>query len=587
MPDLSLIPARIRSAWNNSVAQLHRVGINDNALLMGFAAAVGTVSALGVVTFYKMIDVAYTVFYRIPAERVTRGVFFGYRPILTALGLISAAWIMRRLGRGDDSNNVPDVQVAVARNGGYLGTRGALVRTLASAVTLGSGASAGSEGPVAVLGSAIGSRLARTFQFNSNQVRVLVGAGAGAAIAAAFNAPLAGAFFALEEIIGTFSAVAFAPIVVSSVLGAVVSRAFFGNHPAFPVPQQYSFHLSTEIFLLFPLLGLVAGVTAAFFIKTYFKARDVAAKFRFSLVREIVGGLLVGLMVFASKGLLVGYGHLAVRVDIFGRMAWYTLALLAIGKILSTSITLNFGGSGGVFTPSLYLGAATGGAFGVAAAKMLPLLHISPEAYALVGMGAMVAAATDAPITGILIVFEMTNDYAIMPALMLVVVIAVVMCRRLEPDSLYSGYLRRKGESIPHGVERDVLSHLRVADVFEPCPTIRSNAPLPEVLEHITRGIRTDLPVVGADDKLQGLITFAELARAAHEQDTLGALIVASDLAIPVEAVMPQDSLISVIQKMSARGVAGLPVLDPKTGKLIGIVARSHILDAYSKHGSD
>ncbi|HEX6559431.1 MAG TPA: chloride channel protein, partial [Longimicrobiales bacterium] len=235
---------------------------------MTFAIAVGVASAFGVVLFYKMIDLAFTVFYRIPAEHITRSAFVGYRPILTALGLLAAAWIWRRFGRGDQGMNVPDVQLAVARSGGYLRARPAIARTFASAVTLGAGASAGSEGPVAVLGSAIGSRVGRIFRFDSSHVTVLVGAGAAAAIAAAFNAPLAGAFFALEEILGAFSSVAFAPVVVSSVVGAVVSRAFFGNHPAFPIPREYGF-VSSEIVLLFPILGILCGVVAALFIKTY------------------------------------------------------------------------------------------------------------------------------------------------------------------------------------------------------------------------------------------------------------------------------------------------------------------------------
>ena len=268
-------------------------------------------------------------------------------------------------------------------------------------------------------------------------MRVLVGAGAGAAISAAFNAPIAGAFFALEEILGSLAVTAFPPVVVASVIAAVVSRAVFGNHPAFPIPVEYSYGLAREVFLFFPLLGVITGVVAALFVRVFFGVEALVKRMtRLRWLVPWVGGALVGVLVVMSRGLLVGYGHLAVHLEVFGRMPWYSLALLALGSIVATSITLNTGGSGGLFTPSLYVGAATGGAFGVALAQLLPNASIRPEAYAIVGMGALVAASTSAPITGILLVFEMTNDYALVLPLMLATVISYVVARRIEPGGL-------------------------------------------------------------------------------------------------------------------------------------------------------
>ena len=195
----------------------------------------------------------------------------------------------------------------------------------------------------------------------------------------------------------------------------------------------------------------------------------------------------------------MGYGHLSVHLDVFGRMAWYSLLLLALGKILATSLTLTTGGSGGLFTPSLYIGAATGGAFGVALRELFPTLHIHPEAYALVGMGALVAGATNAPITGILIVFEMTNDYAIVLPLMLTTVICHHIARRLEPDSLYSGWLRRRGEQIEHGADRALLDRpLRARRLRARAALFRADAPLATLLRHLRPGVQTAFPVVDA-----------------------------------------------------------------------------------------
>ena len=293
---------------------------------------------------------------------------------------------------------------------------------------------------------------------------------------------------------------------------------------------------------------------------------------------------MVGVLVLVSKGLLVGHGHLAVHLDVFGRMSWHSLALLALGSIVATSITLNFGGSGGVFTPSLYVGAATGGAFGVAMTNLFPDLGLRPEPYALVGMGAVVAAATSAPITGMLLVFEMTNDYEIVLPLMLTTVIANLVARRLEPDSLYSGWLRRRGEHLQHGADRDVLAGLRVADAFDPAPNVvGESAPLHQLLEHLGRGAYTDLPVVDEHRRLVGIIPLAELGRLAGERGDATAGLVASQVAIAAESVAPGDSLLDAIRRMGVRGVPSIPVVDRATGHLLGLVSRAHILALYER----
>ncbi len=571
--------------WQRLVEWFDAQELSENTILLGFAVVIGVGGALGVVAFYKLIDLAYAVFFRGTASVIGRGELLVYRPLLTAAGLTTAWWVMRHLGRGHDGMNVPDVQLAVVRRGGELPARPALARTSASAITLGSGGSAGSEGPVAVLGSAIGSFIGRAFQSSTTRVQVLVAAGAAAGISAAFNAPLAGAFFAIEEILGSFAVASFPPIVVSSVIAAVISRAAFGNHPAFPIPQQYGYALAREVFLFYPLLGVAAGLASALYVRLYFLADDLAR--RLPVPRAALpwlGGAVTGVLVFLSHGLLVGYGHLAVHLEVFGRMAWYALLLLAVGKMVATGVTLNFGGSGGVFTPSLYVGAATGGAFGAALAALFPRLGLHPEAYALVGMGALVAGATDAPVTGILIVFEMTNDYAIVLPLMLATVICYVVARRLEPDSLYSGWLRRRGERIEHGADRDVLAGLRVADAYDADPqVIGEAATVTDILRHLGRSEQSYFPVIDDAQRLVGMITLADLGRLATEHRDLEALLVAGDVARPTEVVAPEDSLLEAIRKMGVRGAPAVPVVDPVSGRLLGLVGRQNVLSLYER----
>jgi len=577
--------AAARGVWDDFVEWVNALGLSENTILIAFAVVVGVGGALGVVVFYKLIDAAYGLFYRTPEAFLSRSDFLAWRPLVTATGLAAAWALYRRFGMGVAGLNVPDVQLRVARHGGRIPGRPALVRTAASAITIGAGGSAGSEGPVAVLGATFGSWLGRIFRFESSRVTTLVGAGAAAAISAAFNAPLAGAFFALEEVLGSFAAGAFSAVVVSSVLAAVVSRAVFGNHPAFPIPVEYGYTLTREVVLFYPLLGAVTGLMSALFIWCFFHAEDWAA--RLPLPRAAlpwIGGALVGALVYLSRGILVGYGHLAVHLEVFGQIAWYLLLLLALGKILATSITLTFGGSGGLFTPSLYIGAATGGAFGVALKGLFPGLHIHPEAYALVGMGALVAGATNAPITGILIVFEMTNDYAIVLPLMLATVICHSIARRLEPDSLYSGWLRRRGERIEHGSDRALLANLTVRDAYSPAPQVfRADAPLATLLAHLRPGEQTTFPVVDAAGVLLGVVTMADLARLKEEAASTEDGRVAADVAGPIEAVTLSDTLLEAIRRMGVRGSPVLPVLAPDGQRLLGIVSRSHILASYER----
>lgn len=575
--------------WERWLERFERLAPSENAILLSFAVAVGIAAALGVVAFYKAIDLAYHLFFVLPTELAPPASLLAYRPLVTAVALTAAWWLWRRVGRGDDGLTVPDVQLAVVRRGGAIPAGPALGRTVASAITVGGGGSAGNEGPVAVLGAAAGSLLGRAFRFSAERTTVLVGAGTASAIAAAFNAPLAGAFFALEEILGSFRVRTFSPVVIASVVGAVVSRAVFGNHPAFPIPREYGYAIVTEVVVFFPLLGVACGAVAALFARTHFAVGDAARALRARpgmppAVLPLAAGLAVGAMVFASRGLLVGAGHLSIPLAAFGRMAWWALLLLAVGKIVTTALTLQGGGSGGLFTPSLFVGAATGGAFGVALRAVFPALPISPEAYALVGMGAVVAATTGAPLTGILLVFEMTNDYAIVLPLMIAVAVTQLVARALYPDNLYTGWLRRRGERIEHGADRDVLAGLRVADALDVDAVVVHEAdPVASLLDHLGHRHQTVFPVVDDEGGFLGVLTASDLGTVARSDHALDAVLLAADVAQPSETLAPTDSLLAAVRRMGVRGEGSLPVVDPATGRLAGVVSRSQILSLYER----
>lgn len=435
----------VRDARDLGVERFLALGLGTEATLIAFAVPIGIVTAVGVLGFYRAVAFAHQVFLTAPALLLPELGLLAFRPLVTGAAFATASWTMRIVGRGHEGLNVPDIQAAVAHRGGRIPPRPAVARTVASAMTIGGGGSAGSEGPVVVLGSTLGSWLGRMFRFRADRLRVLVACGAAAGISAAFNAPLAGAFFALEEILGTFSGGFFSPVVVASVVAAVVARGIFGSGPAFPVPGELGALGGWEIAVLLPALGVVCALVATLFVRSYFGMEAMARGGKVSpRWQPWLGGALVGLIVYVTAGAVAGDAHLAAPLDLFGRLPWYTLFSLALLKIVATGLTLNTGGSGGVFTPALFVGAATGGGYGALMAAALPGIPIDPALYALAGMGAMVAGATGAPITGILLVFEMTHDFALVMPLMLAVVSCKTVMRRYERDSLYSGWLRRR-----------------------------------------------------------------------------------------------------------------------------------------------
>ena len=461
--------SRLGTPWARVVTLFARSDWDEGALLMAFALVIGVGAGLGVVGFYHLIDAAYDFFIAFIGDRLGITSHVAYRPALTALGLWAAWALVRRIPEGQ---NVADIQLSVAKRGGVLRGRPILVRTLASAVTLGSGGSAGSEGPTAVLGAGVGSLLGQGLRFQQRRLKILVGCGAGAGIAAAFNAPFAGAFFALEEVLGSFSIGAFSPVVIASVAGALTVRPFLGSHPAFHIPS-YGQIRPASILLFYPVLGIVCGIWSAFYTRTFFATANVFARAHGPRwLRPIAGGLIVGLIVYVSGGLLVGNGHLAIPTPIFGGIAWYLLLGIALAKSVATSVTLGSGGSGGVFTPTLFIGAALGGSLGRIANLLFPAFGLHPVAWALVGMAGLVAGANRAPITAIFMVFEMTNDYQLVPPLMLVSVIAFAVARRFAPYGLYDGWLARRGEHLAHGADRALMHRIRTAEALDTHPIV-------------------------------------------------------------------------------------------------------------------
>jgi chloride channel protein, CIC family len=556
---------------------------DEGATLMVFGALIGLAGGLSVVGFYGLIDLAHLALIQFPAEHLP---FLGhaiYQPVLTAIGLWCAWFVVRRSGI-PDGQNVPDVQLAVAKREGVIRSRPVVIRTIASALTLGSGGSAGSEGPVAVLGAGLGSTIARRLRFQPRHTKILVGCGAAAGIAAAFNAPFAGAFFALEEVLGSFSIGAFSPVVIASVVGALTVRPFFGGHTIFDSRIPASTR-PVEV-LLYPILGVACGLVSALYTRMYAAAgargREMPQP---KWVWPLAGGAFVGLIVLSSRGILAGNGHLAIPDQVFGNMAWYALLAITFAKIVATVVTLGFGGSGGVFTPTLFIGAALGGGLGALGQLFMPTL-IRPRAWAFVGMGGMVAGATRAPLTAIFIVFEMTDDYTYVVPLMIVAVIAFTTARRYAKHGLYDGWLAGRGIHLAHGVDRSIMDHTHVSEAVDRATVpVSAGASIDELISAAAETRHGVLAVVERDGTLSGVVTHHSLRDAIIARDELGTVVLAVDLAEPVEALSPADSLRRALSAMNARGLDALPVVEPdETGpRFSGLLSREAVLTLYEK----
>ena len=577
------IARKLGAPWTKIVGWLEQRDWDEGTQLMVFALFIGAAGALGVVAFYRLIDLAYALLVTRIGEHLVPMAAAFYRPLVTALALW-IAWAIVRSAKIPEGQTVPDVQLAVAKRGGVVRFRPVLVRTLAAVVTLAGGGSAGSEGPTAVLGSAIGSVTGRVMRFQPRRLKILVGCGAAAGISAAFNAPFAGAFFALEEVLGSFSIGAFSPVVIASVVAAITVRPFLGSHPACHIPP-YGGIRPLSIVLLYPLLGIACGLASALYSKLYFATADAFQHLRPIWLRPLLGGLAVGLLGYSGGGLLMGTGHLAIPIEMFGGIAWYLLIGFAFAKMLATSLTLGSGGSGGLFTPTLFVGAAFGGGIGVLANELLPRFGLHPQAWALVGMAGLIAGTVHAPITAIFMVFEMTDDYNLVPPLMIVSVIALATARRFAKHGLYDGWLARRGEHLAHGADRAIMHRLLVRDVMSSAAVrVSPGATLAEVVAASSESRLTTISVVDDDGVLHGVITFAELRLALLDRGELAPLLLAADLAESTEIAVATDTVQTALAKLNARAADLLPVVESEDHPVfLGVLTRDDILASYER----
>ncbi len=510
----------------------------------------------------------------------------GLLAFMALAGLI-VGFLIDRWAKEAKGHGVPEVMEAIALNGGRIRWQVAAIKVLASSITIGAGGSAGREGPIVQVGSALGSTLGQRFRFSEEHIRTLVACGSAAGIAATFNAPIAGSIFALEVILGRLTVRHFGAIVLSAVSASMIGRHFLGDRPAFNVPA-YSMNSLYEIFI-YIILGVLSAGFAVLFIRVLYGTEHFFDKLKWPLpLKTMLGMVLTGLTILILPGKeVLGPGLELMNEAIAGdfQMALGMMFVLLIGKMMATTFTLGTGNSGGVFAPSLFMGAALGGIVGSIAHQLWPTVVIHPGAYAIVGMAALFAGAARAPITAILIVFEMSNDYKLILPLMLATVISTLLAENLFKESIYTLKLKLKGINWQGGRDQDILQAVSVGDVMErqDVPTVSVDDTLETARDTFTHRHHNGLAVLDEDGQLWGVVTVSDVERALLDKRPLSTKVSEVGTTWPhLKVIFPDDNIGTALSLLSSRGLGRLPVVARENPyQLLGMVKRRDIIRAY------
>lgn len=461
----------------------------------------------------------------------------------------------------------------------------AVLKTITSAITLGTGGSAGREGPVIMIGASLGSAIGQLFKFSQSRMSNAMACGAAGGIAATFNAPMGGAMFSAEVLLGKYGINTFSPLIISAVTATVVSRAYFGDEITIKAPD-YTLNSLFEL-PLYALMGVFIAILSVIFIRFFFFTSDFFKKINIpDWLKPAIGGLLMGILaVFCRNIMGIGYGTIIEILN--NQLTWYILILFVFLKMLATSLTLGSGGSGGHLVPSMFMGAAAGGFFGGIFHMIIPSVAGSPEAYALVGMGAMLAAVIRAPVTSILILFEVTQSYHIVLPVMISSIIANLISTRIEKDSIFTYPLSRSGFNISHGIERSVLDSIQVRDVMlTDIIVFKEDMTISEMRKAIEKKPHAYFPVVDDNNCLTGVISLNDLKEEIFKGRNIDTTF-AKDFGARknIIVVSPDETLSQAMRDFGIKEVGDLPVVENTNMgmKLVGLLRRSDIIIAYNK----
>jgi CIC family chloride channel protein len=578
------------------------------------AAIIAFLVAILAVLFRYLISWVFSVAFADPDELLAMSwenrIWYALIPALGGLIVGPLVWWGAREAK---AHGVPEVMDAVIRFGGRIRMRAAFFKGLTAAVTIGTGGSAGREGPIVHMGSAVGSNMAQFLKVKTSHTKILLGCGAAAAVTATFNTPIAGVLFAVELILMEFKTRSFIPLVIASVIATVVAPGVDGSiqhaltgewpdnvweqTPAFNVPDKDAFPTIAPWDLVAYLgLGIMCGLLALLFIRVLFRTEDFFRSLKSKpWLKPVMGGLLLG-----GIGLVfpwvhgIGYGSVdAVLNGEFMADSGWTLtaiiglmAVLSLVKIMGVGLTLGSGSSGGIFAPALFIGAMAGGAYGATLNHFFPDSSAPYFAYAMVAMGALVAASTRGTLTAILMIFEMTQAYQMILPLLFACVIADMVASMGSPETIYTRKLLRRGINIVQDLEPNIMQLFSVRDVMVPLEdviTIHPDDALHKVVAVIRRTGHNGFPVIDDLGRLVGVVTHED-TRNAHNQGDL--FVTATELmTTDMVIVTPYETGETALRRMGDRRISHLPVVDPYDGtKLMGWISKGDLVFAYEDY---
>ncbi|KJR42863.1 chloride channel protein EriC [Candidatus Magnetoovum chiemensis] len=507
-----------------------------------------------------------------------------YLPLLPIIGAVLLIPLSLLFPGEVNGYAFPKFLENVNLKGGIIGFKTIAMRMLGSAITIGTGGSAGVEGPSASIGGGIGSIIGQRLGVSSKTITVMIASGSAGAIAAAFNAPIAGVMFAIEIILlGNYELMSFGAVVISSGMACAVSRAYFGQNAAFTVPEYEIVGIIETPFYL--ILGLAVGVIAFLYIKTFYKVKDFFDRLKtHHLIKPVIGAFIVGAIgIFFPQVMSDGYEN--ITKALYGDYGIVLAVCLLCCKILATSITLGSGGAGGVFAPALFIGSMAGGAYGKAVTYFFPQYTSSPGAYATVGVGAFLAATTHAPLTGMFLLFEMTGNYKIIIPIMFASITGVFMAKKLSNDSIDTAELARRGIDLHAGRETSILQAIKVKEVMRKDFTvIKETCSINEVSNLIIHGKGMYFPVIKDTGDMMGIISMQDI-KAVMLEEYIKNIVSAGELATEDVIVLKNtDNLKTALELFSIKDIDEIPVVDIlNRQKVVGMLHRGDVIAAYNR----
>jgi len=566
---------------------LRKIQIPEYVVLVTAGFLIGIFSALGDYVFLKALNFCWKdIFLKLLTW--CNSVFYGKLliPFLPLLGAGALFVLAKIFSPSIYGYGFPEFLVNVNLKGGMIKIKQTLAKIVASVVTLGLGGSAGQEGPIAQIGGVVGKCISRFFAFTEERRRTFIACGTAGAIAAIFNAPIAGLFFAQEIVLlGEFELTNFMPVVVSSAMGTITSsRIIFGNQPAFKMPP-YTFISHWEL-IFYIFLGIFVGLIAHFFIRTFYGTKAYFDRLKISpYLKPFIGFFLVGVIgLFFPQVFGVGYDQ--VQKVLNAQMLPLLMFVLVFLKIIATSLTLGSGGVGGMFSPAFFIGAMAGGSFGALVNHFFPHVSAPYPAYAAVGIGAFLAALTHAPVTAVFLAFEMTGgDYYIILPTLFASITGLIVAYALSKESIDTYELKQKGIDLHAGHERNILASIKVKEAMtKDVIVVPEELTVKEFLAFVRDKKHTCFPVVNEKNELTGIISFQNFRELLGRESLREDLKVKDIKTSPVFTIYPDDTLEKAMEKMRFHNIERLPVVDPNNPKkLVGFLSQRDIWTAYNK----